>query len=146
MCSYVVHTKAITYWHCPSIMDATAKWSPYCTHTALVHELTGVPMHPPMALHFVQGTLRNHISDVTRKNWDSLLISAIFGLLVLSMPASVCLCGRASECVYQSRACPHDNSPRVQDRITKFGVKVQKILVKLPVFFGLIDLDLQGQI
>ena len=28
---------------------------------------------------FVQGTLRNHISDVTRKkNWDSLLISAIF--------------------------------------------------------------------
>ena len=28
--------------------------------------------------HFVQGTLRNHISDATRKNWDSLQISAIF--------------------------------------------------------------------
>ena len=33
--------------HCPSIMDATAKWSPYCTHIAVVHELTRVPMHPP---------------------------------------------------------------------------------------------------
>ena len=29
--------------------------------------------------HFVQGILRNHISDVTRKkNWNSQLISAIF--------------------------------------------------------------------
>ena len=37
----------------------------------LVRELTGVPMYPPMILrewhHFVQGTLRKHISDVTRK-------------------------------------------------------------------------------
>ena len=48
----------------------------------LVRELSGVPMHSPMILHvwyhFVQGTLRNHISDVTKKDWDSLLISAIF--------------------------------------------------------------------
>ena len=55
--------------------------------TVLVRELTGVPVHPPpppppppMILrewyHFVQGTLRNHISDVTRKkNWDSEIIS-----------------------------------------------------------------------
>ena len=31
--------------------------------------------------------------------------------------------------VYHSRACPHDNSPLVQARITKFGTKVQKTLV-----------------
>ena len=34
----------------------------------VVRELTGVPVHPPREwYHFVQGTLRNHISDVTRK-------------------------------------------------------------------------------
>ena len=49
---------------------------------------------------------------------------------ILSLPASVCLC------VYQSRACPHDNSPLVQARITKFGTKVQKTLVKVPIVFG----------
>ena len=39
------------------------------------------PPPPPILnewYHFVQGTLRNHISDVARKTWESLLISAIF--------------------------------------------------------------------
>ena len=62
-------------------------------------------------------------------------------------------------CVYQSLACPHDNSSSGQARITKFGVQVQKTLVKVPIVFfclffvfvffwggGVIDLDLQGQI
>ena len=60
------------------------------------------------------------------------LPEASFGLRVLSLPASVCLC----VCVCQSRACPHDNSPLVQARITKFGTKVQKNLVKVPIVFG----------
>ena len=44
----------------------------------------GPRAHPPLMIlrewyHFVQGSLRNHISDVTRKkNWDSLPILAIF--------------------------------------------------------------------
>ena len=60
------------------------------------------------------------------------LPEASFGLRVLSLPASVCPCVR----VCQSRACPHDNSPLVQARITKFGTKVQKNLVKVPIVFG----------
>ena len=61
---------------------------------------------------------------------------ASFGLWVLSLPASVYPCVRVSVCVFQSRACPHDNSPLVQARITKFGTKVQKTLVKVPIVFG----------
>ena len=67
-----------------------------------------------------------------------LLPEASFGLRVLSLPASVCPC--VCVCVCQSRACPHDNSPLVQSRITKFGTKVQKTLVKVPIVFG-DDLD-----
>ena len=52
--------------------------------------------------------------------------------LRLCVCVSVCPC----VCVCQSRACPHDNSPLVQTRITKFGTKVQKTLVKVPIVFG----------
>ena len=65
-----------------------------------------------------------------------LLPEASFGLRLLSLPASVCLCVHVSVCVYQSRACPHNNSPLIQARITKFGTKVQKTLVKVPIVFG----------
>ena len=58
------------------------------------------------------------------------LPEASFGLRVLSLPASVC------PCVCQSRACPHNNSPLIQARITKFGTKVHKTLVKVPIVFG----------
>ena len=46
------------------------------------------------------------------------------------------LCVCVSVCVCQSRACPHDNSPLVHARITKFGTYVQKTLVKVPIVFG----------
>ena len=44
----------------------------------------------------------------------------------------LCLC----VCVYQSLACPHDNSPPVQARITKFGPEKQNTLVKIPIVLG----------
>ena len=56
------------------------------------------------------------------------LPEASFGLRVLSSPVSVC--------VYQSLACPHDNSSSVQARITKFGPEKQNTLVKIPIVFG----------
>ena len=43
-----------------------------------------------------------------------------------------CLC----VCVYQSLACPHDNSSPVQARITKFGPEKQDTLVKIPFVLG----------
>ena len=55
------------------------------------------------------------------------LPEASFGLRVLSLPVSVCVC------VYQSLACPHDNSSPVQARITKFGPENQNTLVKIPI-------------
>ena len=60
------------------------------------------------------------------------LPKASFGLRVLSSPASVGLC----VCVYQSRACPHDNSSPIQARITKFGPEMQNTLVWVPIVFG----------
>ena len=41
-----------------------------------------------------------------------------------------------SVCVYQSRACPHDNSSPIQARITKFGPEMQNTLVWVPIVFG----------
>ena len=38
--------------------------------------------------------------------------------------------------VYQSRACPHDNSSPIQARITKFGPQMQNTLVWVPIVFG----------
>ena len=67
------------------------------------------------------------------------LPDASFGFRVLSLP---CVC----VCVYQSLACPRDNSGTVKAMITKFGPKMQKALVKVPVVLGAIDLGLQGQI
>ena len=60
--------------------------------------------------------------------WLRFLPEASFGLRVLSSPVSVC--------VYQSLACPHDNSSPVQARITKFGPEKQNTLVKIPIVFG----------
>ena len=44
----------------------------------------------------------------------------------------LCLC----VCVYQSLACPHDNSSPVQARITKFGPEKQSTLVKIRIVLG----------
>ena len=45
----------------------------------------------------------------------------------------LCVCVCLSVC--QSRVCPRDNSSPVQARITKFGVQMQKTLVKVPIVF-----------
>ena len=57
---------------------------------------------------------------------------------VLAFGYSRCLrlCVCVSVCVYQSGACPHDNSPLVQARIIKFWTKVQNTLVKVPIVLG----------
>ena len=55
---------------------------------------------------------------------------------------SVCV----SVCVRQPWACPRHKSPRVQARTTKFGQKVQTTWLRSLLFWGAIDLDLQGQI
>ena len=61
-----------------------------------------------------------------------------FGNIVIA-----CVCVSVSVCAYQSLACPHDNSSPVQARITKFRSEVQNTSL---LFWGAIDLDLQGQI
>ena len=50
----------------------------------------------------------------------------------------VCVCVCVSVClsVCQSLACPDDNSRPVQARIVKFGPKMQKTLVKVPIVLG----------
>ena len=47
-----------------------------------------------------------------------------------------CVCVSVCVCVYQSLACPHDNSSAVYARITKFGWEMQNTLVKMPIIFG----------
>ena len=50
----------------------------------------------------------------------------------------LCVCVCLSVCLYvcQSLACPRDNSGPVQARIAKFGPKMQKTLVKVPIVLG----------
>ena len=52
--------------------------------------------------------------------------------------ACVCVCVCVCVCPYvcQSLACPRDNSGPVQTRIAKFGPKMQKTLVKVPIVLG----------
>ena len=52
--------------------------------------------------------------------------------------ACVCVCVRVCVCqsVCQSLACPRDNLGPVQARIAKFGPKMQKTLVKVPIVLG----------
>ena len=47
-----------------------------------------------------------------------------------------CVCGSVCVCVYQSRACPDDNSSPIQARITKFGPEMQNTLVWIPIVLG----------
>ena len=76
------------------------------------------------------------------------LPEASFGLWVLSLPACVCVYVwmPVYVSVCQPRVCPHHNSPPVQARITKFGPEVQNTLVKILLFWEVIDHDLQGRI
>ena len=60
----------------------------------------------------------------------------------MSSPASVDLCVRV--CVYQSRACPHDNASFVQDMITQSGPDVQNTLVNRP-WTSMSDLNLKSK-
>ena len=48
----------------------------------------------------------------------------------------LCVCVSVCLCVCQSLACPRDNSGPVQARIAKFGPKMQKTLVKVPIVLG----------
>ena len=54
------------------------------------------------------------------------------GIVIACVCVSVCV----SVCVYQSLACPHDNSSVVHARITKFGWETQHTLVKMPIILG----------
>ena len=70
------------------------------------------------------------------ENWSPwvFLPEASFGLWVLSLPTSVCVCISVSAC--QPWACPHDNLWPIQARITKFGSEVQNTLVKITIVLG----------
>ena len=85
---------------------------------------------------------------LTQNNWivwvNTLIVScseflpeASFGLRVLSLPASVCLCVRVSMCVCVNhglvRTITH-HSFKLES--LKFGTKVQKTWVKVPIVFG----------
>ena len=60
------------------------------------------------------------------------------GIVVACVCVCVCVCVCLSVClsVCQSLACPGDNSGPVQARIAKFGPKMQKTLVKVPIVLG----------
>ena len=66
--------------------------------------------------------------------FQTFLPKASFGLRVLSSPASVCV--SVCVCACQSLSCPRDNSGPIQARIAKFGPKMQKTLVKVPIVLG----------
>ena len=48
----------------------------------------------------------------------------------------LCVCPCVRVCVYQSLACPHDNSSAVHARITELESEMQNTLVKMSIIFG----------
>ena len=48
----------------------------------------------------------------------------------------LCVCACVCVCVCQPRACPCENSSPIQARTTKFGQKMQNILLKIPINLG----------
>ena len=54
----------------------------------------------------------------------------------LCLRLCVCVCLSVCPSVCQSLACPRDNSGPVQASIAKFGPKMQKTLVKVPIVLG----------
>ena len=81
----------------------------------------------------------------TKLQLNCFLPEASFGHRILSLPESMCVYVCVSVCV-SITCCPRNNSGPLQARITKFGPKLQKTLFKVPIVWGAIDLDLQGQI
>ena len=76
-------------------------------------------------------------------NVDALFVNRIITLFTRGQfwPSGIviaCVCGSVCPCVcvYQSRACPHDNSSPSQARITKFGQEMQNTLVWVPIVCG----------
>ena len=57
--------------------------------------------------------------------------------------ACVCVCVSVYVPTF---ACPSDNSSHVPARIAWFRQKMQNILLKVPIVWGLIELDFPGQI
>ena len=121
-----------------------------------VTEITHIVIISSMLSTHVKYELVFMMSDVLlmRKNDTQMLMP--FGSLRLKKymfftrgqfwpPGNVvaCVCVRVSVClsVCQSIACPRHNSGPVQAG-TKFGPKMQKTLVKVPIVLGAIDLDL----
>ena len=86
-------------------------------------------------------------SNLAWKSNFTLLLEASFGLRVLSLPASVCLCVRPSVCVCGKhllvRAITHHpfklGSPNLDNRC-------KRPWLRSLLFWGVIDPDLQGQI
>ena len=89
-------------------------------------------------------TEHTHPFGLKNPKFQCFLPEASFGLRVLSSPLSVYL--SVCLCVYQSLACPHDNSSAVQARITKFENRCKKPWLRCLLFWGVINLELQGQI
>ena len=63
----------------------------------------------------------------------------IFGLWVLSLPASVC-----AVCTCEPRACSCGNPSPVKPRITKFASEGKRLWLRSLLYCGAIDLDLHG--
>ena len=81
-----------------------------------------------------------HVFGRTVTIWDSRVMTNLIGFTRGQFwPSGIviaCVCGSVCVCVYQSRACPHDNSSPIQARITKFGPEMQNTLVWVPIVFG----------
>ena len=100
-----------------SLWPSDAIWW-YRSGSTLAQTMACCPMSPS---HFL-----NQCWFITRGQFWPL------GIVIACVYGSVCPC----VCVYQSRACPHDNSSPIQAQITKFGPEMQNTLVWVPIVFG----------
>ena len=88
-----------------------------CQWTTFYSDRLSIPTSPDPSGRFDPGQQRNKVFT-PGQFWPS-------GIVIGCVCGSVCSC----VCVFQSRACPHDNSSLIQARIIKFGPEMQNTLV-----------------
>ena len=123
----------ISAWpYCCMMTSYPSQWYSLSCKSTYYHAIKGSCRHLVKVTRILP---KQYFSPTNKHNTEGFLPEASFDLRVLSLPASVCLfvC-LVCLSVCQSLACPRDDSGPVQARITKFGLKMQKTLVKVPIF------------
>ena len=133
---FSVHSVPDSKVHGAHLGPTGPRWAPWWPCEPLVGGWGALPLWESVGMRHGFAPHFRHLDDLFAP--QNLTMSTIFtrGQFWPSGIVIACVCVSVCPCVYQSLACPHDNSSAVHARITKFGWETQNTLVKRPIIFG----------